>query len=205
MKAYRIMIAAAAFPLALAAQPAGAQTVIDVPQFQSLQLRAGGRVIVRHGPIQRVTLVRGSLDKTSIAVDDGSDQRRGNSTFRNAPDRLVISARPGNHRDYDLLVEIVTPDIDAVAIEGGGTIAAEGDFPDRPAFAAAITGGGRIDIRAIDANSVSAAIRGGGEISTRPETALSAAIMGGGIIRYWGEPQKSIAVQGGGSVVRGGQ
>ena len=169
----------------IAVSPAAAQGPVSVPGFDSLELLGGGRVTIRHGATQRVTLVRGNLEMTRFTVERG---------------KLEIDACVRSCRDYDLEVEIVTPDIDAIAIRGGGEILAEGGFPQRGDLAVAIAGGGEIDVRDIAANYVAASITGGGEIRTHARDNLAASIIGGGTVRYVGDPERSIAINGGGNV-----
>ena len=180
----KLGIAATCALLALA--PAAAQTPVSVPAFDTLELRGGGRVTVRHGPEQSVTLVRGDPAITRFAVD-----RHG---------RLRIDACIRTCRNYDLRVEIVTPELEAVAIEGGGSIRADGRFPERGSLAIAVTGGGTIDMRAIPTADVAAAVHGGGSITTHARNSLAASINGGGSVRYLGDPSVSSAINGGGSV-----
>jgi hypothetical protein len=187
--------AALAALIAAASAPAAAETV-PVPKFNSVQLRGGGEVLLRHGPVQRVTILEGSTAFTRIAV--GEDERRRN------PDALVIDACNRQcPRTYKLRVEIVTPDVKAVAVSGGGVIRTVGIFRAGDSLAAAVNGGGHIDVRSARASSVAAAIRGGGTIYARPEASLAAAIRGGGEIHYWGDPSVVTSLQGGGRVRRG--
>ena len=173
-----------------AASPARAQTPVALPAFDSVELRGGGHVTLRHGPVQRVTLVRGSTEMTGFAVDG-----RG---------RLTIEACVRSCRDYDLQIEIVTPAIEAAAVRGGGSIDAGSGFPGQEQLAVAVTGGGAIDLRGIRARNVAAAVTGGGSILTSAEDSLAANVSGGGEIAYWGDPQVTQAVSGGGAVARGG-
>jgi hypothetical protein len=182
----KLLILGLALPLAVL--PAAAQTPVSVPRFDSLELRGGGEVIVRHGPQQRVTVLRDDARQASFDV-----QRDG---------KLVIRACRSSCRQQHLRVEIVTPDLEAVAITGGGSISGEGRFPAGRDFAAAITGGGSIDARAFPASSVAAAIHGGGRIRTAPQAHLTAAIHGGGAITYTGDPRTTVAINGGGTVTR---
>ena len=94
------------------------------------------------------------------------------------------------------------PRVPDVAIHGGGTIGAGRGFVPQDRLAAAISGGGTIDLRAVDALEVSAAVNGGGSIAVRPRARLSAAVHGGGEVTYSGNPQVSMAVAGGGDVRR---
>ena len=85
-----------ALGLLLAAAPAAAQGPVTVPRFDSVELQGGGQVVLRHGPTQRVTIVRGNVEMTRFSVERG---------------RLEILACVRSCRNYDLQVEIVTPDI----------------------------------------------------------------------------------------------
>jgi hypothetical protein len=181
-------ILAVALALPLAVLPAAAQTPVSVPRFDSIELRGGGDVVVRRGAQQRVTVLRDDARQAAFNVE-----REG---------KLVIRACRTSCRRQNLRVEIVTPDLDAVAITGGGSIRGEGSFPSERVFSAAISGGGSIDARAFPATTVSAAIHGGGRIRTAPQRMLSAAIHGGGAITYTGDPRTSVAINGGGAVTR---
>jgi hypothetical protein len=177
-------------PLSLAAAaPLLAAETVAVPGFRSVELRGGGDVVVRPGPVQRVTIVSGSSQYTRIYVArDG---------------KLRIDACNGRcPRHYDLRVEIQSPRMPDVAISGGGAITATRGFRAEPDLAAAINGGGRINVRAVAASNVSAAINGGGQILTGASRTLSAAIHGGGEDRYAGNPVTSVAINGGGAVHR---
>ena len=165
-----------------------AGTGVPVAPFKSIQLRGGGHVVLHHGATQHVTLVKGSTQFTSFDV-------RGNELTINA-----CNANCPNH--YDLEIDIVSPAIDGVAIEGGGEIEGQGGFPTQGKIGAAVAGGGSIDIRAIAADEVDAAVNGGGDIMTKPVRALHAAVNGGGEISYWGDPQVTSVVNGGGSVTK---
>lgn len=148
-------------------------------------------MVLRRGAIQRVTILEGSTQFTHFHVK---------------PDeQLVIDACDSNcPRHYDLEMEIVTPRIDGVAIEGGGKIESDRSFGRQEAIGVAIQGGGHIDIRTIDAGHADAAVDGGGHIALRAERSLEAAVNGGGNISYWGNPSVTSAVSGGGSINKGG-
>ena len=178
----------AAALLALASIPAAAQTPIAVPRFDSVELRGGGELVIRHGPQQRVTLISGNRALAGFEVErDG---------------KLVIRACRTSCRRQNLRVEVVTPELDAVAINGGGSIRIDGRFPREDSFAVAINGGGTIDARAVPARNVAAAINGGGRIRTAPERSLAASIRGGGAILYTGDPETAVSIRGGGTVTR---
>jgi len=184
----RALAVAAGISLLLTGSAFAAETV-SVGPFQGIELRGGGHVRLVHGAEQRVTILNGSTQFTKIAVYDGNSLRI-DACSKNCPSR------------YDLDIEIVTPDISAVAVEGGGEIETADGF-DASELSLAVNGGGSLDVRSVPANNVSAAINGGGEISLRAENSLSAAVHGGGEITYWGNPAVSKAVAGGGEVSRG--
>jgi Putative auto-transporter adhesin, head GIN domain len=182
---------ASALATTMLLQAALSATAIRVGSFHSVELKGGGHMMLRRGPEQRVILVQGSTQYTRFQVKhDG---------------QLVIDACDENcPRRYDLEVEIVTPHIDGVAIEGGGKIESENGFGRQASIGAAIEGGGHIDIRSIDAEHADAAVNGGGNIALRAERSLQAAVDGGGNISYWGNPSVTSAVSGGGNVSKGG-
>jgi hypothetical protein len=168
-----------------------AATIVSAEPFRSVQLRGGGHVLLRQGPQQRIVLVQGSTEYTRFRVkNDG---------------HLVIDACDENcPRHYDLEVEVVTPRIEGVAIEGGGKIESESGFGRQASIGVAIQGGGHIDLRSIDAEHADAAVNGGGNIALRAERSLEAAVNGGGSISYWGNPSVTSAVNGDGNISKGG-
>ncbi|MBV9992954.1 MAG: DUF2807 domain-containing protein [Alphaproteobacteria bacterium] len=186
-----IRLASAVATAAMFAGPALATENISVGHFTQVELRGGGHVVVKHGATQSVTLVKGSTQYTSFKIREGR--------------KLVIDAC-NDHcpNSYDLEIEIVSPDLDAAAIDGGGEIVAQGSFPGRDRLALAVNGGGDIDMRPIKAAEVDAAVNGGGDIHLTATRALNAAVSGGGDISYRGNPQVNEAVQGGGDVQREG-
>lgn len=186
----KITLTSALLCMVLASAPAVAQSVVPVPHFNSVELEGGGHVVVRYGDAQQVRLIQGSTQFTRFTVEDGDKLR-------------IEDCRDECPRHYELQVEITTPRIDALAIDGGGAIDSEGSFPAPHRLAVAIEGGGRIDTRAMNAERATAAINGGGVIRLRAETELTAAINGGGNIRYWGNPRVTQAIDGGGAVERG--
>lgn len=177
--------------MAMSGVAMAAQTV-QVPHFQSVELRGGGHVTISRGPAQSVTIVRGSTAYTRIHTDWSQ------------PDRLVIDTCNADcPHEYDLDVAIVTPRIEGVAISGGGHIETAGAFGSQHSITAAVHGGGSIDTRTLDAQDATAAVDGGGEIRLTARHGLTAAINGGGRIRYRGDPSLTEAINGGGSVSKG--
>jgi putative autotransporter adhesin-like protein len=183
----RVLVASAALAAAGLAQ---AQTVVPTGHFESVELEGGGHVVLKHGDAQRATILKGSTQFTRIAIEDGN--------------KLKIEACNSNcPREYDLEIVIETPEIVAVAIDGGGHIESSGSFPDQHQVTAAVEGGGYIDLRSIDAANATAAVNGGGHIALRAEKKLTAAVNGGGHITYRGNAEVTEAIDGGGSVSRG--
>jgi hypothetical protein len=167
-----------------------AEETVHVGPFRNVEVRGGGHVTIHRGADQRVTLVKGTTQYTSFTVDD-------NQT-------LVIHACDHGcpTGTYDLEVDIATPDISGVSVDGGGWIAGSADLPTKR-LNAAVDGGGHIDMRAVHADTVNAAIDGGGHIQVYAASTLKAAVSGGGRIQYWGNPQVTTAIAGGGDVRQG--
>lgn len=184
-----ILLLAAAASLIATAAFAG-EVNINVGPFRSIELRGGGQVTVHHGDAQHITLVAGTTNYTSFEIEDGQT--------------LVIDACGHScpSGEYDLRVDIATPDIKGVAVDGGGEIVGSADLSAQR-LGTAVNGGGNIDMRAVHADSVNAAVNGGGKIKVYAGSELHAAVSGGGLIQYWGNPRVSSAVSGGGDVRQG--
>jgi len=174
--------------VALPAQTHAAE-VVPTPAFRSIDLRGGGDVTIVRGPVQRVTIVSGSSQFTHIYLEREGQLR-------------IDACNSRCPRNYPLQIRIESPTVPSVAIEGGGTIVAARGFAPQANLAAAVHAGGTIDLRAVDARDVSAAINAGGDIYVRPRVSLSAAVHAGGDIHYSGNPQVSMAVSNGGNVSR---
>lgn len=166
------------------APPASAQAS---ESYHSIELRGGGTVTVRYGPTRRV-MVRESNP---------------NRPIRSEGKRLVIDRCnrpcPRGHRIH---VEVVTPEIVALGVTDGGILQVQG-FPRQSAITAAVSSGGTIDMRSLEAGDVTAAVSQGGRILARPRATLTAAISDGGNITYWGDPTVTTSVRRGGAVGRG--
>ena len=179
--------AALLFALALAA-PASAETPVPVGAFKGISLVGGGEVRLRHGAVQKVTLIQGDPSVTSVRVDRGGS--------------LVIRACEKSCRNYKLVVEVVTPRVEAVAITGGGSIVSGSGFGTQRQLAASITGGGVVDVDSLAASNVAASIRGGGVIRTDARASLAVSIVGGGSVTYLADPATTVSVNGDGTVRR---
>jgi hypothetical protein len=173
-------------PLTVSA-PALAIEDVPVPAFKTVELRGGGDVVLMPGPSQRITLLEGSTAITRFQVDLAGKLRID-----------ACNARCPQH--YRLRIEIQTPRVPGVGVNGGGSIRASSGFAAQSDIAAGVSGGGKIDLRAIEAGSVAAGVNGGGLIQVRARSTLAAGISGGGEVRYWGNPQVTSAINGGGSV-----
>ena len=185
----RSIIALSAVTIAAAAAPLAAAEPVAVPAFSGVELRGGGHVMLRPGPVQRVTLVSGSTRFTDVHVDQSG--------------RLLIDACNAQcPRDYKLRVEIQSPTVPSIGVNGGGQVAAAGGFARQPVLVAAVSGGGRVDLRSVQAGTITAAVNGGGHVSVGAASNLTAAVNGGGLVHYRGNPAVAKVVNGGGAVTR---
>jgi hypothetical protein len=167
-----------------------ADTNVPVSAFKALEVQNGAHVVLRHGEKLRVTVIQGSTTESAIRVDEGK--------------KLLIDRCPdGCPRGYRLEVEVVAPEIDAVAVTDGGWLRCQGSFPEQADLAAAVSSGGTLDVRSMSVDDVSAAVQHGGRILTQPRGSLAAAISQGGAILYWGKPDVHQSIVQGGVVSRG--
>jgi Putative auto-transporter adhesin, head GIN domain len=184
----RSIIPLFAFALAASA-PVLASELVSLPQFDSVELRGGGSVIVVPGPAERVTIVEGSSRFTRFQVRGG--QLKIDTCAADCP------------RSYRLRIEVQSPRVPDLAVNGGGAISVGPGFRPQRQLNTAAKGGGMIDARAVAAKDVAAAVNGGGELLVRAGSTLTSAVSGGGDVRYWGNPRVTTAIQGGGAVRRG--
>ena len=184
----RLLLAAAvATPFLMPAADAGS---VPVGTFNRVSLHGGGHLVLKHGATQSVSLIRGSTDVTSFTIQNGNE--------------LVIAAC-GNTVimcpfNYDLDVEITSPDIRGISIHGGGEAEAEGPFPEQQTLAIDVHGGGDIDVRAISVKDVTAEVHGGGDAKLTATRNLVASVHGGGDISFRGHPNLIESVHGGGDI-----
>jgi hypothetical protein len=170
--------------------PRPVQTPIQVAPFNSIELPNGGHVLLQRAPTQRVTLVRGSVDYTRLAVIDGG---------RLVIDKCFRKCPSG----YRLELEILAPSLTGISLANGGSIQSRGSFPRQSELAVAVSHGGTIDVRSMVAQTVTASVYQGGRILTVPQASLSARVTQGGVITYWGDPQVRSSVEHGGDVHKG--
>jgi hypothetical protein len=166
------------------------QTTLQLAPFNSIQVRDGGHVVLRPAPAQRVTLVRGSLDYTRLAIAD-----RGLLVV----DRCIRKCPRG----YELEVEVFAPSFGRISLANGGRVQSRGGFPRQGELALAVSNGGMIDVRSMVADRVTASVNQGGGILTVPRTLLFARVTQGGMITYWGDAQVRSSVGHGGAVNKG--
>ena len=171
-------------------QAAAQSEPMSLAPFRAVELRHGGRAILRYGPIQRVTFLKGSPDRTQVTVADGGGL-------------LIEKCKRECARGYELEIEIVTPNLARVAVAQGGTIESRGSFPPQAEIVATVDNGGTIDIRSMSVGSVTASVLSGGRIFVQPLTAMVARVVDGGNITYWGDAPVTESIEHGGVIVRG--
>jgi len=174
----------------IAPAQAAENVALPVPAFNNVELRGGGDVVLVPGPAQRLTVLEGSTAFTRFRVD-GSGKLKIDACDDRCP------------QHYRLRIEIQSPRVPPVAVMGGGEIRAAAGFAPQSEVAAGVAGGGKIDLRAVDASTAAAGVNGGGLILVRPRLSLAASVNGGGEVRHWGNPAVTTLIQGGGNVRRG--
>ena len=171
----------------LVSMPALASETLPLPTFRSVELNGGGTIRVVPGPVQRVSIVEGSSQVTRLHVEPDGKLR-----IDMCAERCPAS--------YRLRIEIQSPEVPPLAVQGGGEIVTAASFGPQSHLAVAVNGGGEIDARSVDAGAVAAAVRGGGNLLVKPRSRLAASVEGGGHVRYWGKPTVAMMVRGGGTV-----
>lgn len=179
-------VAAAATSL-LIAGAAFAGTDMNFPSFSGINIHGGGHVVLRYGKVQRVTVIKGDLNKIDLHMSG--------NTLEISPCKNWCW---GNN---PLEVEIVSPRITSLDVHGGGELEATGDFPRQADLRVQVHGGGELDARAIPADSVTADVHGGGDAKVKALVSINANVHGGGDLVYTGNPQHiSSQTHGGGSI-----
>src|SRR5262245_45270163 len=113
---------------------------VQVPTFTSVELRNGGRVTMRQGANQRVSIVNGDSNCVRITVERG--------------DKLLIDHQSQCADDSRLEVEVVVTSLSAAAVSNGGLLLSSGAFAPQRELAAAVNEGGILDIRAMTVQNV---------------------------------------------------
>jgi hypothetical protein len=171
----------------VACQSAVAQPISgQLAPFEAVSLQGGGEVIVRRGAAHQVRVVRGD----PAALEITSVWRRG----------LRIRCRPNACRNNSPQIEVTTPRVTALAVDGGGSMRVEPGFAPLGSLAVSVNGGGHINTVPLSAANVAASVNGGGNIMTQARSSLAASVRGGGVIGYYGAPQVATTIHGGGVV-----
>jgi hypothetical protein len=184
-EAFRLLIAG----ISLLA-PLSFKTTVQVGPFNSIEVADGGHVVLQRASTQRVSLIRGSLDYTRVAVTEGG-RLVIDKCFRKCP------------RGYRLELEILAPNVTGISLSNGGSIQSRGSFLRQDDLAVTVNHGGTIDVRSMLAVRVTAAVNHGGRILTVPQATLAAKVIQGGAITYWGDARVSSSTEHGGVVQRG--
>ncbi|HEY2034783.1 MAG TPA: DUF2807 domain-containing protein [Rhizomicrobium sp.] len=188
----KILLLATAFALATGA--ASADTTVPVGAFHSVSIEGMGHVTFVHGAQQRVVLKQGDTDNTKIYVKDGD------LVFKSCPGKGWFGWNSSCPTGYELNVEITTPALSGVEIDGSGKIDTQGGFPQQPKLAIEINGSGNVDLMAMPAASTDVSIHGSGKVHVNAERDLDVEIAGSGSVVYGGNPHISQTIMGSGEV-----
>jgi len=178
----------------LASTPALADTTVPVGPFHSVSIEGMGHVTFVHGAQQRVVLKQGDTSNTQIYVKDGD------LVFKSCPGKGWFGWNSSCPSGYELDVEITTPALSGVEIDGSGKIDSRGPFPQQPKLDVEINGSGNVDLMGMPAASSSVEIHGSGKVKTAPHDALDVEIAGSGQVIYSGAPHISQTIMGSGEV-----
>lgn len=172
------------------AAQAATPTAVPLPPFRSVELRHGAHAILRHGPTQRVTFLKGSPDDARVTVARGGE--------------LVIEkGKSRSSRRYELEIEIVTPELAHITVAHGGWIQSRGTFPRQVEIGVTVDNGGTIDVRSMSLGRITASVLSGGIILVKPLGAMAASVVQGGNITYWGDAPVTQSIEHGGVIIRG--
>ena len=179
----------------------------QVGEFHQVELRGAGDLTVAVGPATSLTITADPelLRNLKTEVRDGRliiDHERGWSWFRSST----------------LKIELSTPMLDALAINGAGDTAITGVKGEQLALEvngagdltasgetgtldAHIKGAGDMDLLQLAARDARVSINGAGDLRVRARGALEATINGAGSISYAGSPQQvKTKINGAGSI-----
>lgn len=173
------------------ARTAAQSAPLSLAPFRAVETRNGAHAILRYGPTQQVSFLKGDPDQTRITIASGG--------------RLIIDkqCRTKCSRGYELEVEIVTPALAQITVAHGGWLQSRGSFPRQADIDVTVDNGGTLDIRSMSVGSVTASVMSGGRILTTPLTAMAARVEDGGNITYWGDARVTQSIDHGGVVQRG--
>lgn len=179
---------------ALAGGPAFADTAVPVGHFNSVSIEGMGHITFVHGAQQRVVLKQGDTDNTKIYVKDGD------LVFKSCPGKGWFGWNSSCPMGYELNVEITTPSLSAVEIDGSGKIDTRGGFPQQAKLDVEINGSGNVDLMGMPSGSSSVEIHGSGKVHLAPHDKLDVEIAGSGSVVYAGSPRISQSIMGSGEV-----
>ena len=144
----RVLAAATAALILTGAAFAG--TEVKFAPFTGISTHSGAHVILRHGNIQRVTVVKGDLSKADLHI--------GGNTLDISP------CKNWCWHVGKFEVEIVSPKIDDIVAHSGGSLQASGEFPKQASLHLTAHSGGAIETVAIPVDNVNATAHSGGAI-----------------------------------------
>ncbi|MGN6514460.1 MAG: GIN domain-containing protein [Rhizomicrobium sp.] len=171
-----------------------ADTTVAVGRFHSVTIEGMGHVTFVHGAQQHVVLKEGDTNNTQVYVKDGD------LVFKSCPGKGMFGLNSSCPAGYNLVVEITTPDLSAVEIDGSGKIDSRGAFPRQGKLDVEINGSGNVDLMGIAAGTSSVAIHGSGKVHVNAQENLSVEIAGSGQVVYGGHPHVSQTILGSGEV-----
>ncbi len=183
----RFVAAIALFGAMMTADAALAGPELKFPAITGIAVHGGAHVVLRHGNVQRVSLIQGDLAKADLHMSG-----------------TTLDISPCKNWCYNVgkfEIEIVSPKIDNIEAHGGGALDAAGDFPRQPVLSIQAHGGGAVDVRAIPVDNVKAQAHGGGAIRIKALSSIDAQAYGGGAITFTGNPPHIASqIHGGGAI-----
>lgn len=188
------LLLSAAAAAALIGGAASADTTVPVQRFHSVSIEGMGHITFIHGAQQRVVLKEGDTSNTQVYVKDGD------LVFKSCPGKGLFGWTSSCPMSYRLTVEVTTPDISAVEIDGSGKIDSRGPFPRQPKLDIEINGSGNVDVMGIPAGTSSVGIHGSGKVRVNAQDSLSVEVAGSGSVIYGGHPHISQTIMGSGEV-----
>ena len=178
----------------LFATGASADTTVPVSQFHSITVEGMGHITFVRGAQQRVVLKQGDTNNTQIYVKDGD------LVFKSCPGKGLFGWSNSCPMGYELQVEVTTPGLTGVEIDGSGKFDVAGSFPQQPKLDIEINGSGNVDLSGMPAASSDVAIHGSGKVYTTAREKLDVEITGSGTVIYGGNPHISQTIMGSGVV-----
>ena len=179
-------------PRSAPAVPGVVVAVRDVPPFTGVNLAGANVVDVRVGGQRSVKVIGGRRIVPLVTTEVRSGV-------------LVISSRPGSTLHGPLHVEVTTPTLASVALDGSGRLTVEGVRGPRFAvdlggsgvvraagraddLRAALGGVGDVELGRLTATDAKAVVSGSGRMALTVQGSLQASLSGAGSIVYGGSP-----------------